>query len=99
MFEKLKSLFSENNDKNIVDTKQNSVIEPKKSINSVAKDDFLNSLKVNVDLEIQTLKLKLDNGIINAIDLTDEQIDKLQEIYDKEIAEKKLKIQNLKRDA
>lgn len=38
------------------------------------------------------LKIKLDNGEIKAIDLTDEQIDKLQEIYDKEIEKKENEI-------
>ena len=42
------------------------------------------------------LKIKLENGEVKAIDLTDEQIDELQKIYDKEIEEKKNKIKKLK---
>lgn len=60
------------------------------------KNDFINSIKVEEDSGIIYLKLKLENREIRAIDLTDEQIDELQEIYDKEIREKKEKIRRLK---
>lgn len=61
------------------------------------KSDFINSLKVEEDSSgIIYLKMKLENHEIRAIDLTDEQIDELQEIYDKEIQEKKNKIKKLK---
>lgn len=60
------------------------------------KKDFLNSIKIEENSEILYLKIKLENGEIKAIDLTDEQIDELQEIYDKEIIEKQNKINRLK---
>ena len=64
-----------------------------------SKDIFNDNLKVEVDTEIYVLKVKLENGEIKAIDLTDEQIDKLQKIYDEEIKEKKIKLEKLKQSA
>ena len=64
-----------------------------------SKDIFNDNLKVYVDTEIYVLKIKLENGEIKAIDLTDEQIDKLQKIYDEEIKEKKIKLEKLKQSA
>ena len=61
------------------------------------KSDFINSLKDEEDsFSIIYLKMKLENHEIKAIDLTDEQIDKLQEIYNREIHEKKENIKRLK---
>ena len=62
------------------------------------KNKFLNDIKVQEDMGIISLKIKLENNEIKAIDLTDEQIDKLQKIYDKEILEKQNKINRLKRN-
>lgn len=92
ILKKLKTLFKKKEIDVIVE-------RPNISTDSIEKEKFIDSLSVNVDFEIQSLKIKLDNGEIEAIDLTDEQIDKLQKIYDKEIAEKKLKLQNLKKSA
>ncbi len=91
-FQKLKSLFIK---------EEINIIIPKSDVkrDTVKKEKFVNSIVVDVDFEIQALKVKLDNGEIKAIDLNDEQIDKLQAIYDKEIAEKKLKLQQLKKSA
>lgn len=58
--------------------------------------NFLDNLKVQVDTQIYALKFKLENGEIRAIDLTDEQIDKLQKIYDEEIHVKKNRLATLK---
>ena len=58
--------------------------------------DFLDSIRVVGNSEMVYLKIKLENGEVKAIDLTDEQIDELQKIYDKEIEEKKNKILKLK---
>ncbi len=58
--------------------------------------EFLNSIKIEENSEIIYLKIKLQNGEVKAIDLTDEQIDQLQKIYDKEIEEKKNKVIKLK---
>ena len=61
------------------------------------KNEFLNNIKVQEDMGIISLKIKLENNEIKAIDLTDEQIDKLQKIYDKEILEKQNKINRMKK--
>lgn len=74
----------------------NTVMIPEKCLPE-GKTNFINSLKVSVDAELHSLKIKLYNGEIKAIDLTDEQIDKLQEIYDKEIEEKKKRLEELKK--
>lgn len=65
-----------------------------KSIEELKKE-FINNIKVTIDTKINTLKIKLDNGEIKAIDLTDEQIEKLQRIYDEEIEDKKNKLQKM----
>ena len=57
------------------------------------KKDFGKNIKVEANSEILSLKIKFENEEIKAIDLTDEQIDELQKIYDKEIEEKKKKIE------
>ena len=62
-----------------------------------SKKEFLDKIKVSIDTEINVLKIKLDNGEIKAIDLTDEQIDKLQKIYDEEIEKKKKILQKIKK--
>ena len=62
------------------------------------KNEFLNNIKIQEDMGIISLKIKLENNEIKAIDLTDEQIDKLQKIYDKEILEKQNKINRMKRN-
>ena len=58
----------------------------------------MNSIKVQEDSGLIYLKMKLENNEIRAIDLTDEQIDKLQKIYDKEILEKQNKLNKLKKE-
>lgn len=77
--------------KEIYNEKQ--IIVPKSIEES--KKEFINNIKVTIDTEINMLKIKLDNGEIKAIDLTDEQIDKLQRIYDEEIENKKNKLQRM----
>ena len=68
-----------------------------KESSEIQKNDFINNLKIEEDSSgIFYLKMKLENHEIRAIDLTNEQIDKLQEIFDKEILEKKNKIKRLK---
>ena len=67
-----------------------------KEISERQKIDFISSLKMEeYSSGIIYLKMKLENHEIRAIDLTDEQIDELQEIYDNEIREKKEKIKRL----
>ena len=102
MFENKKSFFRKLNNK----MKNFFKVEPEISNEQVqeksvktTQNTFLDELKVQVDTEILTLKLKLDRGEIRAIDLTNEQIDKLQKIYDDEIKRKKLKLEKLKKSA
>lgn len=58
------------------------------------KEQFKNSIKTQSYNEILALKIKLEKGEIRAIDLTNEQIDELQSIYDKEIQEKRIRLNN-----
>ena len=89
----LKNLFKK--EKNGEDTKK--VYENNYEFDIMnRKREFLDSVKIEENSEIVYLKIKLENGEIRAIDLTDEQIDELQKIYDKEIEEKKNKINRLK---
>ena len=59
------------------------------------KQQFKDSIKAQDNSEILVLKRKLENGEINAIDLTDEQIDELQNIFDREIIEKKNRLKKV----
>ncbi len=87
---KMKSLFKKEEIKEEADT------DNYKSETMSRKRDFFDSIRVKENSEIIYLKIKLENGEVKAIDLTDEQIDELQKIYDKEIEEKKNKIIKLK---
>ena len=87
---KIKNIFSKNEElEESQEKNNNNEFNKKKS--------FFNKLKVDVDPEIYELKLKLDRGEAKAIELTDEQIDKLQEIYNREIEEKMKKLNKLKK--
>ena len=92
---KIKKIFRRNKGKNII---ENTMIEEKvmNDLRDNKKNEFFNSIKVQSDSGIIYLKIKLENNEIRAIDLTDEQIDQLQKIYDKEILEKQNKIKRLK---
>jgi len=93
---KIKRIFGINKEIEKVPEKIVQINDYKES-SKTQKSDFINSLKVEEDSSgIIYLKMKLENHEIRAIDLTDEQIDELQEIYDKEIQEKKNKIKRLK---
>lgn len=59
--------------------------------------DFKENIKTNVDAQIIALKVQLENGEINALDLTDSQIDELQKIYNEEISIKQHLLDNLKK--
>lgn len=61
------------------------------------KNKFLEDIYFYIDDKIKSLKIKLDKGEIQAIDLLDEEIDKLQIIYDREIKERRDRIIKLKR--
>ena len=96
IFKKIKSFFAKNKS-----SKENNIEEIPTNYNyqskvNKRKEEFLNNIKIQEDSGIIYLKVKLENNEIRAIDLTDEQIDELQKIYDKEIMEKQNKINQLK---
>lgn len=62
------------------------------------KEEFMKSIKISIDTEISLLKLKLESGEIKAIELTNEQIEQLQKIYDEEILHKRRKLERLKKN-
>lgn len=100
------SLFARilNKIKGVFGIKSNTIDIPKNNIpiNNIKEsserpnNNFIPNLKVKNDSDIIYLKMKLDNHEIKAIDLTDEQLDKLLEIYTKELLEKREKIIRLK---
>lgn len=95
---KIKKVFLKSEKKSTFTEETRSIITDEESKYD-RKESFLESIKVEIDTSIYALKIKLDNGEIKAINLTDEQIDQLQKLYDKEIKEKKQKIKLLKQSA
>ena len=65
------------------------------------KDSFTDSIKIDsdVDADIELLQLQSDlrNGIIKIEDLTESQEEQLIDLYDKQIAIKKARIEELKK--
>ena len=96
IFNKIKNLFKKEEIAEKMQIQEEANTNNYQSETMNKKRDFLNNIKIEEDPEIVYLKIKLENGEVKAIDLTDEQIDKLQKIYDKEIEEKKNKIAKLK---
>ena len=90
MINKIKNAFSKNKEVNNAQEEDNTENTKKKS--------FFGRLKADVDPEIYELKMKLDRGEAKAIELTDEQIEKLQVIYNKEIEEKMKKLDRLRKN-
>ena len=97
VLKKIKYMFFKNKYESNLIEKENNFLELDMEKKSASRGQFRNNLKADIDFEVQTLKVKLDNGEIEVIDLTDEQIDKLKKIYDREVAEKKLKLQRLRK--
>lgn len=64
---------------------------------NVFPSTFKENIKTTVDAQIIALKVQLENGEINALDLTDSQIDELQKIYNEEISVKQHLLDNLKK--
>ena len=94
---KFKALFKKHDAQEIKSVDNKSVInEDNEEKNENKREEFFNNIKIEGNSDILSLKVKLENGEIKSIDLTDEQIDQLQSIYDKEIEEKKEKIKRLK---
>lgn len=100
LLDKIRNFFTKNDKDEIQVTDINNI----NSVNNYDKEgknkknEFLNNIKIQEDMGIIALKIQLENNEIKAIDLTDEQIEKLQKIYDEEILEKKNKINRLKRN-
>lgn len=101
-FTKLKNffrnLFSKNTEKSLnYDVAENNKVE----IDGSKKSEFVDSIKVDntveADEEVLELQRKLRANEITMNDLTEEQVDKLIDLYDKQIAIKKAKIEDLKR--
>lgn len=96
LLNKIKKLFKKEKNIEKIKTQETNDTTKHKEETDNKKKNFLDSIKVEDNSEILYLKIQLENGEVRAIDLTDEQIDKLQKIYDKEIEEKKNKINRLK---
>ena len=87
----LKNLFHHKND-DIISIENTSDENSKES-----KNEFLNTIKIVVDEELEKLKDKIEAGKIIIEDLTEEQIDRLQILYDKQIDNDKVRLDELKR--
>lgn len=60
------------------------------------RQEFMESIKTEVNDELLNLQNKLKNKEIQISELTEEQKDKLIEIYNKQIQEKKQKLEKIK---
>lgn len=58
--------------------------------------EFLQRIKVDVDVNLINLKNKLKTGEVKVQDLTNKEIKELIKIYKNQIAEKKKKLNNIK---
>lgn len=77
------------------------VVIPKQMDKENARNNFIDNLKVESDVEADSelleLQRKVRDGIIKIEDLTEEQEDQLIDLYDKQIAVKKAKIEEIKK--
>lgn len=77
------------------------VVIPKQIDKENARNNFIDNLKVDSDVEADSelleLQRKVRDGIIKIEDLTEEQEDQLIDLYDKQIAVKKAKIEEIKK--
>ncbi len=77
------------------------VVIPKQIDKENARNNFIENLKVDSDVEADSelleLQRKVRDGIIKIEDLTEEQEDQLIDLYDKQIAVKKAKIEEIKK--
>src|SRR5574344_463588 len=98
-FTKLKNFFKnlffkgQENDNRIKDSE-------KEKVEKTNKLDFIDSIKIDntveADGEVQELQRKLRANEITISDLQEEQVDQLIDLYDKQIAIKTAKIEDLK---
>ena len=58
--------------------------------------EFLKRIKVDVDVNLINLKNKLKTGEVKVQDLTNKEIQELIKIYKNQIAEKNIKLNNIK---
>ena len=85
--------------KNLLFRKSNVVIAteiPSIHNDNHVENDFKCSIKV-IDEELNKLKQDVENEKIAITDLTEEQIDKLQEVYNKQIENDKIRLSELQR--
>lgn len=77
------------------------VVIPKQSDKENIRNSFIDNLKVESDVEADSelleLQRKVRDGIIKIENLTEEQEDQLIDLYDKQIAVKKAKIEEIKK--
>jgi vacuolar-type H+-ATPase subunit I/STV1 len=77
------------------------VVIPKQIDKENARNNFIENLKVDSDVEADSelleLQRKVRDGITKIEDLTEEQEDQLIDLYDKQIAVKKAKIEEIKK--
>ncbi len=77
------------------------VVIPKQMDKENARNNFIENLRVDSDVEADSelleLQRKVRDGIIKIEDLTEEQEDQLIDLYDKQIAVKKAKIEEIKK--
>ena len=95
---KIKSFFRNLFGKNkVVETQKKQI---KNTEDQKEKSGFIDSIKyeseVEANPELLELQQKVRNGEVKIEDLTDEQEDQLIDLYDKQIAVKKAKIEELK---
>lgn len=95
IFSKIKNFF-----KNIFVKKQEKENNENLSEIKEHNNEFKENLKMNKEEEEKLLELqnKYRNGEIHEGDLTDEQIDSLCDLYDKQIAELKVAIEKTNRE-
>ena len=96
LFGKLKIFF-----KSLFKKKEPKVIETieEESVVTKEENEFKENIRITEDEETKLLALqrKYREGEISQDDLTDEQIDALCDLYDKQIAELKITIENTKK--
>ena len=77
------------------------VVIPKQMDKENARNNFIDNLKVEsdveADIELLELQRKVRDGIIKIEDLTEEQEEQLIDLYDKQIAVKRAKIEEIKK--
>lgn len=84
LLDKIKKFFN-----NLFNKKRNDVCEQEKTVESKENNEFKENIKIaeNSEEELLELQRKFQDGEIVEGELTNEQIDALCELYDRQIAE------------